>query len=241
MYLQPLRRFGAEKSPVVVVDQATGAAEMLRDIAARLAPFPPARGNAYPGRRRFIGNGDVDAARYARALLQALAPAINAAFSVAGFDLLTASFSLVTTPSDALAPVQRAPHFDSPDPLYFAVLHYLSGTEGSGTAFYRQRSTGIERVTADNRAAFIATAQREAEGWHGYISSSTPWFEQTGVIEAALDRVAIYQGSLLHSGIIPADMAFSDDPLSGRLTANFFIRGRPRAEAAGQAGDSVGT
>ena len=34
----------------------------------------------------------------------------------------------------------------------------------------------------------------------------------------------IYQGALLHSGIIPADMAFSDDPRRGRLTANFFVK-----------------
>ena len=35
----------------------------------------------------------------------------------------------------------------------------------------------------------------------------------------------IYQGSLLHSGIIPPDMNFSADPREGRLTANIFVRG----------------
>ena len=39
------------------------------------------------------------------------------------------------------------------------------------------------------------------------------------------DRLIIYQGSLLHSGIIPAGMNFSPDPREGRLTANFFVRG----------------
>ena len=33
------------------------------------------------------------------------------------------------------------------------------------------------------------------------------------------------QGSLLHSGIIPAGMNLSSDPRVGRLTANFFLRG----------------
>lgn len=193
------------------------------------APFPPARGNAYPGLRRFIGAADTAAADYARTLLRTLAPAINATFAVDGFDLLSASFSMVTTRPETLAPIQRAPHFDSTDPLYLAVLHYLGGTKGSGTAFYRQSATGIERVTDANRAAFIGAAQRDAANWQGYIGPSTPSFEQIGAIAAIPDRVVIYQGSLLHSGTIPPDLSFSDDPRLGRLTANFFVRGRPRA------------
>jgi hypothetical protein len=35
----------------------------------------------------------------------------------------------------------------------------------------------------------------------------------------------IYQGSLLHSGIIPRGMNFSVDPREGRLTANLFVQG----------------
>jgi hypothetical protein len=120
------------------------------------------------------------------------------------------------------------PHFDSVDPYYLAILHYLGGTDDSGTAFYRQRATGIDRVTDANRAVFIATAEREATGWHGYIGGSTPSFERIDAVEAVPDRVVVYQGSLLHSGMIPPDMSFSDDPRTGRLTANFFVRGRPR-------------
>jgi len=39
------------------------------------------------------------------------------------------------------------------------------------------------------------------------------------------DRMLIYQGSLLHSGIISKGMKFSADPREGRLTANLFVRG----------------
>ena len=38
------------------------------------------------------------------------------------------------------------------------------------------------------------------------------------------DRLVIYRGALLHSGIIPNGMKFSADPRQGRLTANLFIR-----------------
>jgi len=44
-------------------------------------------------------------------------------------------------------------------------------------------------------------------------------------VAGTADRLAIYQGCLLHSGIIPPDMDFSDDPRRGRLTANIFIKG----------------
>lgn len=220
---------GASGSPLLVVDGATGDAPHVVRIASALAPFPPARGNQYPGLRRFIGPGDAAAAGYARALLRALAPAINAAFGVDGFDLLDASFSLVTVRPEALAPVQRAPHFDSVDPLHLAVLHYLSGTDGGGTAFFRQRATGIERVTAANNRAFVAAARAEAAGWRGYIAGSNASFERIGAVAAEPDRVIVYPGGLLHSGTIPPDTAFSAAPADGRLTANFFVRGRPRA------------
>ena len=44
-------------------------------------------------------------------------------------------------------------------------------------------------------------------------------------LKASPDRLVIYQGSLLHSGIIPPGMSFSADPREGRLTANIFVRG----------------
>ena len=37
----------------------------------------------------------------------------------------------------------------------------------------------------------------------GYIHGSDEFFEQIGAVEAVPDRLIIYQGSLLHSGIIP--------------------------------------
>ena len=59
----------------------------------------------------------------------------------------------------------------------------------------------------------------------GYVTGSNAEYEQIGLVEAVPDRLVIYQGALLHSGLIPPDMVFSDDPARGRLTANLFIRG----------------
>lgn len=219
-----LRRIGSHASPVVVIDGFSGGVDRIVDIAAALAPFPSTRKNFYPGVRRVIGGADGEAWDYVVRTMQAVSPFVGGGFDADGFDLIEASFSIVTAHPETLQAAQRAPHFDSVDPDYIAILHYLGGVAGSGTAFYRQRSTGIERVDAANLDAFISAARRESPALAGYTSSSNRFFEQLAVVDAVPDRLVIYQGALLHSGIIPGEMSFSADPRDGRLTANFFVK-----------------
>jgi hypothetical protein len=178
-----------------------------------------------------IGPADEQAYAYVMTTCDRAAPFIGGGFGVASFDLTEASFSVVSTPPDALQPVQRVPHFDSPDQSVLAMLHYLRVPEGSGTAFYRHRSTGIERVANDNVGRLAASADRELTNnppASRYFGGSDLFFEQIGKVEAVPDRLIIYHGSLLHSGVIPDGMTFSPDPRKGRLTANFFIRGESK-------------
>lgn len=219
---------GESQSPVVVIDDFSGRADDIAALAEALAPFPYIEGNYYPGVRRIISSEDADANTYVERTCNDAAQFIAGAFDVEGFDLLEASFSMVTMRPSELRPPQRAPHFDSTDQKYFALLHYLRVPAQSGTAFYRQRSTGIERVTDENLDSFVGAARSEAATLRldsGYIQGSDEHFEQIGAIEAVPDRMIIYQGSLLHSGIIPRRMNFSADPRDGRLTANIFVRG----------------
>jgi hypothetical protein len=223
-----LRRVGNEQSPVVVIDEFTSRVPEILAIAEALAPYPALEGNYYPGLRRVIGRSDEAADAYVVQTCRDAGPFIAGAFDVEGFSLIEASFSMVTTAPSDLSHPQRAPHFDSTDPKHYALLHYLRVPAGSGTAFYRQRSTGIERVTEANIARFVTTAEREARllpSDSGYISGSDQFFEQITSVEAVPDRLLIYQGGLLHSGIIPPGMSFSTDPREGRLTANLFVRG----------------
>jgi hypothetical protein len=223
-----LRRIGIGQSPVVVIDEFSGRLDEILTIAEALAPYPPNEGNYYPGLRRLIERTDKAANEYVERTCHEAGQFIAGAFDVGGMTLLQASFSMVTKQPSQLLPPQRAPHFDAPDPKYYALLHYLRVPARSGTAFYRQRSTGIERVTDSNIAEFVKTAQREAmllPPNSGYISGSNEYFEQIEAIDAAPDRLIIYQGSLLHSGIIPSGMNFSSDPREGRLTANLFVLG----------------
>lgn len=222
-----LRRFGETQSHVVVVDDFSGSVESIVDLAEQLTPFERAN-NYYPGLRRVITERDGAANAYVERACEAAAQFVAGAFDVDGFDLLEASFSMVTLSPDELQPPQRAPHFDSTDPKYYALLHYLRVPSGSGTAFYRQRSTGIELVSESNLDRFVGTARAEAARLphgSGYIRGSDDFFEEIGSVEAVPDRLIIYQGSLLHSGIIPPGMSFSADPREGRLTTNIFIRG----------------
>jgi hypothetical protein len=219
-----LRRFGEGRHPVVVVDDFTGNVGTIVEIAAALAPFPANADNYYPGLRRVITEADRTAFAYADRVLRQAATFIGGAFGYDNFDWIGASFSMVTTAPGALTPPQRAPHFDSTDPAYLAVLHYLSDT--AGTAFYRQRLTGIEQVDETNVGRFVGCARPSAATAKGYIQGSDAFYEQIGLVEGVADRLVIYRGSLLHSGIIPPDAVFSADPREGRLTANLFVQGR---------------
>ena len=213
---------------MVVVDDFSGDAERVARLAEALAPFPDETASYYPGVRRLIAEADTDAYRYVEETCERAAQFIAGAFDVDGFDLLRSSFSMVSTKPSELSPPQRAPHFDSTDQKYYALLHYLRIPAGTGTAFYRQRSTGIERVTEANLGRFSRAAQTESMRLpvdSGYIHGSDQYFEQIGAVEGVADRLIIYQGSLLHSGIIPPEMSFSADPREGRLTANIFVRG----------------
>ena len=223
-----LLRVGKSQSPVVVIDDFSGRPDQISGFAEALAPFPIIEHNYYPGVRRIITPDDGDANAYVEQTCRDVGQFIAGAFDFDSFRLIEGSFSIVTKNPSELRQPQRVPHFDSTDPAYLAILHYLRVPAGSGTAFYRQRTTGIERVTELNVSTFVPVAQAEVAKLpadSGYILGSNPFFEQIAAVEAVPDRLIIYQGSLLHSGIIPRGMNFSADPREGRLTANIFVQG----------------
>lgn len=216
-----LHKFGAAQTPVVVIDHFCSELAPILSAAIALAPFPSA-GNHYPGVRRVIQPNDT-AYTYIEDLLECAAPFIGGAFDVDRFELVEPSFSMVTCAPSRLSSVQRAPHFDATDEGYFAVMHYLSET--AGTAFYRHRATAIERVSEAGLSTYIAAARREsARTAPSYIMDSNEYYERIGAVAGHCNRLVIYPGNLLHSGIITPDAILSSDPQRGRLTTNIFIR-----------------
>ncbi len=209
---------GAEGEPIVTIDEfATDPAALITAAAqlpfARLSPY-------YPGLRAPMGP---DACA---ALLNALQPLCRSAFGCTP-GLESAFYSLVTTPRDQLAPIQRLPHYDGMEPHRLALIVYLCAPRLGGTSFYRHRSTGYETVSLERfdvyRDALHADVRRHGLPPAGYIAGDTPVFERLSSPEAAFNRGLLYRGRNLHSGDIAPDFACDPNPATGRLTITAFF------------------
>lgn len=213
-------RQGREDQPVLIVDDLLADPERWRAAAAaaRFAPIGP----HYPGIRAAIPPA------LAEALRDAIVPMMGDTFGAVP-SVLEAYFSIVTTPPERLAPIQRLPHFDGFEAERIAVLLYLSGAAQGGTAFYRQRATGFETVDAARFPAFEA-ALRTGVAEHGlpdaaYIDGDTPLYERIAVHAARPNRALVYRSQTLHCAAIPPDIALPADPATGRLSVNLFLYG----------------
>lgn len=215
-----IARHGDEGEPVAIFDAFARDPYALVEDATFLA-FT-AMGKHYPGVRAIVPPAIV------APMLAAIAPTVRSTFGSGGnLSVVDAFYSLVTTPPAALAPIQRLPHFDEVSPTRLALLLYLAQDERSGTAFFRQRATGYERVDAGRLPAYRAALDRGIRE-HGlpapsYIAGDTPMFEEIARHAGLFNRAILYRSHLLHCAAIPPDMTFSADPAIGRLTLNLFL------------------
>lgn len=217
-----VERLGREGEPLVIIDNFTGQPERLRAMGIA-AQYHPA-GVDYPGRRALADPTYLDLRR--ELMMQIMARVFGLSRSI---QCEIAAFSLVTLPPEQLTLRQRIPHHDHSDAGRIAVMHYLDGPDSGGTAFFRHRRTGFEAITPEREAAYAAALADDEREYGppplGYPSGDSPAFEQIGAVEARVDRLALYRGRQLHSGIIPDATKLSDDPATGRLTINMFLFG----------------
>ena len=110
---------GAERQPLLVIDDFVNEPERLVRKAAsrRFAQLP----GYFPGLRTEAPLS------YQALLAERLKPLLLEYFGLVGrsFKFSLCHYSLVTTPADQLAALQRIPHFDSVDPTGLATVHYL--------------------------------------------------------------------------------------------------------------------
>lgn len=215
-----VRPIGRERQPLVTIDGFSPDPDALR--AAAVATRFGSAGQHYPGVRAPL---PPDYFTNQRPLIAA---ALREAFGLGGdFQIVDASFSIVTRAPAALSVKQRLPHCDAFAPERIALLHYLSPEGGDGTAFFRHRSTGFETVDETRAPAYFDRLNAELrEGGApapGYIAADTALFERTALAEARYDRALLYRSFLLHSGAIAPDAALSPDPAAGRLTVTAFL------------------
>lgn len=167
-----------------------------------------------------------------RAWLTQLGPLLDQWFGGTGRPwAMQAWYSLVTTPREALAPMQRLPHVDGTDPQQIAMMLYLHRTGHGGTAFFRHRTTGLASISTQDfpryAAAVNADYQRTGMPPAAYPTDGAPHFERIHVAEGRFNRAVFYRGNILHSGVIDNDAPLSADPREGRLTINAFFRPAP--------------
>jgi hypothetical protein len=218
-----VERLGREGEPLVIIDNFTGQPERLRAMGLA-GQYHPA-GVDYPGIRALADPSYLDLRR--ELMMQVMARVFGLA---RGISCEIAAFSLVTLAPEQLTLRQRIPHHDHSDAGRVAIMHYLDGPASGGTAFFRHRRTGFEAITPAREAAFAAALAEDEREFGppppGYPLGDSAAYEQIGAVEARPDRMALYRGRQLHSGIIPDPTALSADPAKGRLTVNMFLYGR---------------
>jgi hypothetical protein len=220
-----VERIGHEQQPVIVIDGFVADPQALRARAEALRYQP--MGPYYPGLRAEVARADV--ASYVLPLLDLVAQV----FDLAGPPgLISAGYSIVTTPPAELNAIQRIPHIDGLEAERIALLHFLGRADQGGTAFYRHRSTGFETIDAARHPAYDAALRRDV-AQHGlppagYIGGDTPLFACIARFAALPNRALVYRSHALHCADLPADLDLSPDPRIARLTVNTFLMGPPR-------------
>ncbi len=212
------RRIGHEQQAIAIIDGFAPDPQALR-TAAQASRFGPASRH-YPGLRAPLPPD------YLPAVRPIIATVLREVFGLGRADLLDASFSIVTTPPEALSMQQRLPHVDAVAAGRIALVHYLAPEGGDGTAFFRHRATGFETIDEARAPAYFDRLNAELHSYSpapAYIADSTPLFERTALVEARYNRALLYRSALLHSGAIAPGALLTGDPAKGRLTVTAFL------------------
>ncbi|EGF91724.1 histidyl-tRNA synthetase, class IIA [Asticcacaulis biprosthecium C19] len=221
-----VKDIGIEGHRVVIVDDAVPHAEgLVRVAAARV--FAPVSGNSYPGLRHdFTPQSDPEWS-YITYILKRYGPIMQDTFGFSAFRLASAAFSLMTRRPHEAHPMTRIPHYDEVGEAKYALLHFLTPQPQGGTAFFRHRRTGFERISAERKAAFHEGLRQDLAAYGepapGFMAGSNEAYEQTAYFEGRFNRLLIYSGALLHSAQVPSNFTFSANPAKGRLTTNLFL------------------
>lgn len=214
-----MQLLGAEAFALWTFDDCHPDANGLRGFAMR-QEFVRRDGDYYPGLRAPVPAG------YDDWVISLLKSGIEVCAG-AEVELLNCTFAVACDDPVKLAPIQLIPHFDSLEGNLIAAVHYLCLPPFAGTAFYRHRRTGFERIDATRLAlwqqALSADARQFGLPASGYHGGSNQAFEQIGSAPLQFNRLVSYPANCLHSGMLDA-AELSQDPAMGRLTITTLAR-----------------
>lgn len=211
---------------MIVIDDALRDTAALRSAASTEAGagYGPDDSAAYPGVRAPLPRD------YVVEIMRPLFPMLYRTYGISRElrpRMLNTVFSLIGTPPERLSLSQRVPHFDASAPHHLAVLHYLAEGPFCGTGFFRHRPTGFERIGEERVDAYVEAGERyvarHGEPAADYIVASTGHYELIDRVDYRPNRLLVYPGGLLHSGLVDPARDVDADPRTGRLTANIFV------------------
>ena len=215
-------KMGADQQELMRVDSYIQGADALRKEAIAGNNFAVAD-SFYPGVRMAISDA------YILALVRNFQAVIRDFFKL---DLRTiksaaSKYSIVTSKPEELKLMQRIPHFDAPSRNSLAVIHYLCDAPDSGTAFYNHGETGYDYIDRSRLGKYeqsiVKRFQDPLRQPSGYVCGDTQDYSEIASFGAVHNRLLMYRGSSLHSGIIRPDYNFDPSPETGRLTITSFI------------------
>jgi hypothetical protein len=210
-------KVGRAGAPVIVIDNFLLDADRMVDYAATEARFGPAAA-LYPGIQAPIPS---PYPLFAHFFTRTLIPEN---FGLGALDVVDcrSNFSLMLKSADQVGVRQRLPHMDLVEPNHIVLLHYLFDDASGGTSFYRHRATGFEIMEKPEREIYEAALKEEIarHPQSDYIHGDTEIFERIAGYEAVFNRAIIYRSNCLHAAMVQPGFVGSDDPRTGRLTAN---------------------
>lgn len=214
---------GQQQTPVLIIDDlAADLPALLAD--ALTAEFQSDAHSYYPGVRAMLPRP------YVIAVLDAVYQLIYQVYQVPVSRRLKPQdiyYSLISTAEQDLKPLQCLPHFDSTDPYYFALLHYLSPEPHGGTGLFRHQPTGFEKITAATQSGYFQAAEqhlaKQGPPQQRYCVETNDHYELYQKLEYRQNRLVIYPGNLLHSSLVNPATDIAASISNGRLTANIFI------------------
>lgn len=213
-------RAGKTQEAIVVIDDVLLNPDVMIDYAARAAFALPPATSRYPGLVAQLP--DSYRASLAEVLrgLMARTFETHPHFRPANYGF----FGLATVPPQTMTPAQAAPHIDSHRLNSFATVHYLSHSPYGGTAFFRHKATDHEVITPIRSDGYRRLRRQELEERKDQqLDAILDLYEEIAYVEAVFNRLVFYKAGLFHSARLENTEGLTDDPRTGRLTANMFF------------------
>ncbi len=218
-----LTHIGRRQSTVTRIDNVLHDPERIAALGFAQT-YVEDRSNLYPGMRAATPPS------FSTAFRTGLQPLLRRHGVVASHQALcrdSSFFSVVTTASQDLLPIQRIPHYDSTDPGLLAAVIYLCAAPFSGTSFYRHRRTGTEEITAANRLNYQLALDHDMRV-HGpprreYMNGDSLLFEVIHSNELRFNSAIVYSSRILHAADIDRQFVPPRDHSEWRLTITSLV------------------